>query len=260
MNQGFAKYIFCPLLILFFSLGLLSCSKKITPVATVPVAVPLPLSIDVEEIDFGYLHGKARLVYRDDKKEREVKAHIRVRKDSVIWMNFTVIGVQGGKALINQDSITIVSTVDREYYVFDYVELSKRFHFPVNYQVIEAAILGNLLQKKNGNDVISQDGPFDVLTQSSGDVSIKNSINRDTKKIEKVELTEPTSGNSLNIDYTNFQPLGDRSFAYNNVTHVVYKTINGILSNTINVEFNKAEVGDKELKFPFHIPRKYDRR
>jgi len=257
MNQGFTKYIFCPLLILFFSLGFTSCSKKITPVATTPA---LPTTVDVEEIDFGYMHGKARMVYKDDKKEREVKAHIRVRKDSVIWMTFTVVGVQGGRALINKDSITIVSTVDREYYVFDYAELSKKFHFAVNYEVIEAAILGNLLQKRNGNDGIDHAGPFDILVQTQGEVSIKNSINRTTKKIESVELLEPSSGNTLNVTYTNFQPLGDRTFPYNNVIHIMYKTINGVLSNTINVEFNKAEVGDKELKFPFNIPRKYDRR
>jgi hypothetical protein len=255
MNQGFTRHFFFPLLILFFSLGIVSCSKKITP-----VSAPAPTTVDVEEIDFGYMHGKARMVYKDEKKEREVKAHIRVRKDSVIWMTFTVVGVQGGRALINKDSITIVSTVDREYYVFDYTELSKKFHFTVNYEVIEAAILGNLMQKKNINDVIQEVDTFAILKQSQGEVSIKNSINKTTKKIEKVELIEPSSGNTLNVTYSNFQPLGDRTFPYNNTIQVMYKTLSGVISNTINVEFNKAEVGDKELKFPFNIPRKYDRR
>jgi hypothetical protein len=85
----------------------------------IPVAPPAA-SIDIQEIDFEYLHGKARLSYRDNTKEREVKANIRIRKDSVIWMSFSVIGVQGGKALINKDSITILSNVEKEYYVFDY--------------------------------------------------------------------------------------------------------------------------------------------
>jgi hypothetical protein len=206
------------------------------------------------------MHGKARMVYKDNKREEEVKAHIRVRKDSVIWMNFTVVGLQGGKVLINKDSITIVVTVKKEYYVFEYAELSKRFNFNVNYEVLEAAVLGNLMQKKNNTDVISQEGAFDILTQAQGEVRIKNTVNRATKKIEKVELREPTTGNSLHVDYSNFQPLGNRSFPYNGVINVVYKTLTGVINNTINIEFNKAEVGDKELKFPFNIPRKYDRR
>ncbi len=188
MKKKFFNCLYGPLMVLFFSLGVVSCSKKVIPITTPPVSK----SVDLEEIDFGFMHGKARMIYKDEKKEREVKAHIRVRKDSVIWMTFSVIGFQGGKALINQDSITIVSTVDREYYVYDYAELSKRFHFTVNYQVLEAAILGNLIQKKNGADAVTQDGDFDVLTQAQGDVRIKNSINRISKKIEKVELIEPT--------------------------------------------------------------------
>jgi hypothetical protein len=41
---------------------------------------------------------------------------------------------------------------------------------------------------------------------------------------------------------------------------VFYKTAAGIVNNTITIEYNKAEVGDKELKFPFKIPQRYDRR
>lgn len=263
MRFAFSRY--GTLLIVFFSLGLFSCSKKTLPTATAPLPTQAPvvttIPVDLEEIDFGYMHGKGRLVYKDDKKDQEVKAHIRIRKDSVIWMNFTVVGVQGGKALINKDSITVVSSVRKEYFVFDYKELSKRFNFEVNYALIEAAMLGNLMQMRKPDDAVTATDQLNIITQSIGGVTIKNAVNKATKKIEKVELNEATSGNALQIDYSNFQPLGEKSFAYNNLIRVVYKTITGGTINTsILVEFNKAEVGDKELKFPFKIPPKYDRR
>ena len=88
------------------------CSKKV--IAPVTVTAPKP-TLNIEQIDFEYFEGKARMILRDAKKERDVKAAIRIRKDSVIWMKFNVIGIQGGSALINRDSITIVSTVDKEY-------------------------------------------------------------------------------------------------------------------------------------------------
>lgn len=232
-----------------------SCSKK-----TVPTLPPAPKTLDIEHIDFGYLHGKARLVFKDEKKEREVKANIRIRKDSVIWMNFTVVGVQGGKALINKDSITIVSNVDKEYYVFEYTELSKRFNFPIDYAVIEAAMLGNPIKSNSAQNEIGQEGDRDKLTQMEGSVIIKNLINPIMKKIEYVELVETTTNNMLKLEYSNFQPLGDKYFAYNGTVNVFYKTAAGLISNTITIEYNKAEVGDKELKFPFNIPKRYDRR
>lgn len=249
--QKLFSFVFVTVALLAFQ----SCSKK-----TVPTLPPPPKTLDIEQIDFGYLHGKARLVFKDEKKEREVKAAIRIRKDSVIWMTFSVIGVQGGKALINKDSITIVSTVDKEYYVFDYEELSKRFNFKIDYSVIEAAMLGNLIKKNSTENEIGQEGERDKMIQKEGSVTIKSLINPIMRKIEYVELVEATTNNLLKIEYSNFQPLGDKNFAYNGVVNVFYKTAAGIINNTITIEYNKAEVGDKELKFPFKIPQRYDRR
>lgn len=235
---------------------LAACSKKtisVLPGTTKP-------SVNIESIDFEYFHGKARMVLRDANKEREVKANIRVRKDSVIWMTFSVIGVQGGKALINKDSITIVSTIDKEYYVFDYQELSKRFNFPINYDVIQASLLGNPLLNRSPEDVIEQLSSMYLLKQKAGTVDVVNFVNSAASKIEKIELKESDSNNTLNIAYSNFQPVGGKLFPYNGTISLFYKTPSGLLNTTIIFEYNKAEVGDRELRFPFNIPKKYDRR
>ncbi len=241
----------------FWCLLLLAgCHHKIAP--TLP---PPPKSVDIQEIDFEYMHGKARLIFRDNAKDREVKAHIRIRKDSVIWMKLTVIGVQGGSALINKDSITIVSNLEKEYYVFDYAELSKRFNFEINYKVIQAALLGNPIQAQTADDEVSEDSFFNLrINQRNGSVMIQNLINKSTKKLERVDLTESVTGNSIKVHYSDFQPVGDKLFPYKGMIDVMYKTVSGIVNNTIIFEYTKAEVGNKELRFPFNIPKRYDRR
>ncbi len=235
-----------------------SCSKKI--IAPVAVVTPPKLTLSIEEIDFEYFHGKARMVMRDANKEREVKTNIRVRKDSVIWMTFSVIGVQGGKALINKDSITIVSNVDKEYYVFEYAELSKRYNFEINYHVIQSAMLGNLIMPMKDDDVIQKDPSFFILNQHNGTIDVQNYVNAANMKIEKVELKESNTSNSFVLNYSNFQPVGNKVFPYNGTINLFYKTLAGLLNTTIIFEYNKAEVGNKELNFPFNIPKKYERR
>jgi len=245
-------------LILLFCVAatLQSCSKKIAPTAT---EAP-KRHIAIEEIDFEYFHGKARINIRDDKKEKDVKATIRIRKDSVIWMDISVVGVSGARALINHDSITIRSNVDKEYFVFEFAELSKRFNFEINYHIVQAALLGNLLYDKRENDKVTTDGTFNVLEQLIGTTIIKNYINTASTKLEKVDLKENNSNNSLVINYSNFQNVGTKAFPYNGVITVLYKTSAGLINNTITFEYSKAEVGDRELKFPFNIPRRYERR
>lgn len=245
------------LIVIISSFLAVSCSKKVVSPPTISAPAT---ALNIEEIDFGYLQGKARMVLRDSKKERDVKANIRVRKDSVIWMTFSVIGVQGGKALINKDSITIVSNVDKEYYVFDYGELSKRYNFEINFDVIQSAMLGNLIAPRSNDDEVVQETSFFMLKQNIGTISVANYINSASMKIEKVEMKEGNTNNSLLLNYSNFQPLSNKLFPYNGTINLFYKTLAGILNTTIIFEYNKAEVGDKELKFPFNIPRRYVRR
>lgn len=233
-----------------------ACSKKtISSLSTEPKT-----ALNIEEIDFDYFQGKARMVLRDANKEREVKANIRIRKDSVIWMTFSVIGVQGGKALINKDSITIVSTVDKEYYVFPYSELSDRFHFDIDYDVVQAAMLGNPIIPRSNRDEVERESSMYMLRQNQSDVEVLNYVNAASMKIEKVEMKEEDTMNSLVINYSNFQPVGDKVFPYNGTINLFYKTVSGLLNTTIIFEYNKAEVGDKELRFPFNIPKRYVRR
>lgn len=244
------------LALIVLATALQSCSKSTTaPTATAPKR-----NIAIEEIDFEYFHGKARINVRDDKKEKDVKATIRIRKDSVIWMDISVVGVSGARALINHDSITIRSNVDKEYFVFEFAELSKRFNFEINYRIVQAALLGNLLYDRRPEDQVTTDGTFTVLEQLIGTALIKNYINTASTKLERVDLKEQNTSNSLVVNYSNFQNVGPKVFPYNGVITILYKTPGGILNNTITFEYSKAEVGDRELRFPFNIPRKYVRR
>jgi hypothetical protein len=233
-----------------------TCSKKVTG-----PTVPEPSkNIDIQEIDFEYFHGKARMNVRDDKKEREVKSTIRIRKDSVIWMDLSVVGVSGARVLIDRDSLTIRSNVDKEYFVFEFSELSKRFNFPITYKIVQAAMLGNLIYDRRPEDVVKTDGTFNILEQKLGTITIVNYINIASTKLEKVELKEANTSNSLVITYSNFQNVGPKVFPYNGHIDILYRTPAGIIQNSINFEYSKAEVGDRELRFPFNIPKKYERR
>jgi hypothetical protein len=242
--------------LLLFTLTVLitTCSKKTVPV--VESAKPEEALL-IEEIDFDYFQGKARMILKDASKERDVKAVIRVRKDSVIWMNFSVIGVQGGRVLINKDSITILNNLDNEYYVFEYAELSKRYNFEINYHVIQSALLGNLLMpRKPDDDVDKKDVTF-LLKQTNGTIDVLNFISATTQKIQKVELRENYTHNAMSITYGNFQPVANKLFPYIGTISMLYRSPAGLINTTIMFEYNKAEVGDKELKFPFNIPKKY---
>ena len=248
---------FFALLILGFT-ALQSCSKKVTPIAAYHISSS---ELIVDEASFDYFSGKANMYFIDESRKKDIKtqATIRMRKDSVIWINLKAAGgvIQGGKALINRDSISIVNDVDNEYYIFTYEDLSKEFGFELNYSIIQSAALGNLIMLRNNEDDVDKVKDFFLLKQESGTVTISNYINDKTMKLEKLVMRESESKNTLTINYSNFQLVGEKVFPYNGSIDLVYKTLSGILNTSIGIEYSKADMGDKELNFKFNIPKKY---
>ncbi len=216
--------------------------------------------LEVQEIDFDYFSGKAKVNYKDDKLDIKARANIRIRKDSVIWISFSAIGIQGARCLINKDSITIMNMVKKEYYVFNYDSLSKQFNFNVDYDAIQAVTLGNLIKKKDRTDQVEDTEDYFILEQKSGGVSINNFVNHKTMKIERVEMLEPNSKNTAVIRYYDFQMVENHGFPYSAIISLFYKVNAGTLNTVIEFEYSKAEIEDRELKFPFNIPKKYDRK
>ena len=245
------------ILLAIFSLALLtSCSKKLSGIGWMGDRSKL----DIRQVDFEYFSGKAKIYYKDHELDIKAKANVRMRKDSVIWISFSAVGIQGARCLINQDSITILNMFKKEYYVFDYDSLSRQFNFDINFESIQSAAIGNLIKSNGSGDNVAKTGDFFVLHQNSGSVTINNYVNPNTMKLERVEMLEDESKNSATISYYDFQVLKNTVFPFSAVISLFYTADNKTLNTQIEFEYNKAEIENKELKFPFNIPKKYVRK
>ena len=240
------------ILLAFIVATSLSCSSKITPVLEFEGG-----KLEINEMDFDYFQGKTRIAFKDPDNEIDAKATVRIRKDSIIWMNFSSAGITGVRCLINHDSITVLNALKKEYYTFSYPELSQRFNFRIDFETIQAAALGNLLINRKQTDLASERDTFLVLKQKEGMINVENYIDRDTHKITKVDLNETTSNNSASISYNNFRTVNDQYFPFSGLITLFYKAQNTTLNTTLEFEYSKAEIIDRELKFPFKIPKKY---
>lgn len=216
--------------------------------------------LDIQEVDFEYFSGKAKINYKDHELDIKARANVRIRKDSAIWIAFSAIGIQGARCMINQDSITIMNMVKKEYYVFYYDSLSKQFNFDVNYDAIQSVALGNLLVDRTKDNEVVEDGNFYQLKQRSGSVAIHNFINQRTMKIERVEMLEVASKNSAVIRYYDYGMVKEHAFPFSAIISLFYKADGKTLNTVIEFEYSKAEIEEKPLKLPFDIPKKYVRK
>jgi hypothetical protein len=220
-------------------------------------------NVELHEVKFTYLSAKAKINYKDSDNDQNATVNIRIKKDSLIWISLVpALGIEVSRCLITKDSIYILDRLNNQYLKYDFTSLGNKININLNYDIVEAMILGNLPFSKTAEDSLSKTTAEDyyILSQKRDALVIENYIKTNTMKLEKLQFKERKSHKELQIVYNNFAPLNSFLFGYSSLINLTYPQKGQIQSTTITTQYNKVEISDKPLNFPFNVPLKYTRR
>ena len=250
--KSFSSYIG----IIFLSLFILqSCSNKLSVFSKSYSAKDL----NIEKLDFDYLSIKSKIQFKEPHKTTKATALIRMKKDSVIWFNLSgALGVQGVRGIITKDSVKIINRVEKSYYLFDFNEVSTEFQFPIDYNLIQAMILGDMPKQLNESNSIKKNGDKYIIKQNIENIRITNFVNEQTMKLEEVNVTEKETDNSLKLLYKDFKNVNDQGLPFSIFISLIHHNEFGELETQLNIDHLKADASDKPIKFPFSVPKKYE--
>lgn len=229
-------------------------------------------SLENNEFQFNVLSAKASVKFIDD-KETSFKAHIRVKKDSAIWVSITpLLGIEMARVLITKDSVMFLNRIDKQYFVgtFDYI--NNKFGTDLDYQMLEAVIVGNSIEfEKEEKDIITnvdkKKHAYYISTEKKRKVrkDLKKDKNKlkeltqaiwlspETFKIIELVISTPKSDHSLVSKYSDFIELENNSFPQKiDVTLISEKTVN------ILIDYSKVSIEKEDISFIFKIPAKYE--
>ena len=216
-------------------------------------------NVEVEEIDFDYFMARTKVRYAEGDKQVNGNANIRIKKDSLIWFSVSPsIGLEATRVMITKDTAVVINRMDKEYYIFNFDEISRYFNFKVDYDLIQAILLGNLARAIDDETQIAKENNYYMIKQKSGPLDIQSFVLMDNKKIETVLINEDETSNFMTLKYSEFKEMSEFLFPKICQVNLTYKAKKGPLVTSINLQHNKAEISDKPLKFPFNIPAKYD--
>jgi len=239
---------------------------KPTPADTTAMAPNRPgiseARANVAEIDFDYLTAKSKISFKSPQQSIDnASVNIRVRKDSLIWVSISKLGIEAVRGLITQDSIVIIDKIHREYSVYDFPTLSKQFNFAMNFDLLQALIVGNLPLPKRPAQKVKNERNYLLLRQSEGKVLVENYIGED-RKLKRLMVTEQPTKNTLRLDYEDFSSLNNFLFPYTSLVTLDYqsKTDGQFYQTLLRIKYSKVELVDKNPGFPFTIPASYERR
>lgn len=210
--------------------------------------------------DFEYMFTKTKIHYKDSDYNVSTSANIRIKKDSIIWLSISpLLGIEAARAMITQDSMVLMNRLNREYTVYNFKNLSEKFHFDINYQLIQSMILGNMPMRPESSNQIISSRHFYIVKQQNGPYTIENYISRELMELQKVQMQEKPTNNSLTLEYENYKPLAAFSIPFNSYISFNYEQGSEVKNTEINIKHGRAELASA-LLFPFDIPSRYERK
>lgn len=258
---------------------LFSCKTTRKVVQTPPALVKLKGaevisvfdSMMSRQFNFEWLTAKATVDYTDKSGETNTfDVNLRVRKDSAIWISITpLLGIEAARVLINRDSLMILDRVHKNYTARDYIYLEEMLKTDLNYDMIQAVIVGNYFPYRKNEKLKSlyEDEPYVILSTLNKRQVKRVQEEKDPSKpviqdfwidgnyrIAKSRITDDKKDRWIEANYKNFIDVNSELFPGNLVV-----TISSSSPIIIKLEYNKV-VADEMFTMPFSVPEKYERK
>lgn len=208
----------------------------------------------MNEIDYKTFSGKAKMHYASNDQKQEFVSHIRIHKDSVIWVNVTAAAgmVSVARIYITPDSLFLLNHLQKEVHKLAIADANKLLPIPVNFALVQNLLIGNLL-KKGGTATDATDfGGTWTLSVVDTDMDQQIGFNKTDSTIRSLQMRTKDDSVQGMVQYGAYENTNGRKFA----TERVLTISNGGEPHYLDMNFNKAEF-DLPVELPFSIPKNY---
>ncbi len=213
--------------------------------------------IQQNQLSFLTFSGKSDVDFEDSEgKKYNVTAHVRMFKDSMIWISITaILGIEGLRALITHDSVFLMDKQNKIYTARSVSYLQEVTALPLDLASLQELIIGNpvfldtsiLSYNKSVNSIsLLSNGPFfkNLLTVGESDKLLQSS---------KLDDQDPMRNRTCHLTYSDFERKNDMSFPTRRSISVAEKKKIDIQLDFRQFAFNET------LSFPFTVPKNYKR-
>ncbi|WP_400193352.1 DUF4292 domain-containing protein [Hymenobacter sp. B81] len=249
------------LLVLVGSLSLGACHRRLAPTqSTAAPATPPAPAVMARNLDFTYLSAKGKAQIDANGEKYSANVNLRMRKDSVIWLSASLLGIEGVRAIITPDSVQVINKLEKTFYAGNFTYLSRQFNVPVTFAQVQALLLGDYLPALNGaTPRVENDGPVQKVNYQQASVLVEQLIDLSRSRVQKLSVQDVQTSNSVKVTYADFQPLegNGQLFAHGTLIEAQQP---GRPAALISISYRSVELDKSKLDFPFSVPAAYGRK
>jgi Domain of unknown function (DUF4292) len=220
---------------------------------------------DVREanVDFKYLTAKSKISFKSkDQDIDNANVNIRMKKDSVIWLQINALGIEVARGLITRDSIQFLDRYHKQYYKYTFADLGSKFSFKLDFDLLQSILVGNMPIPKKAGERFKREKDFFMLRQEAGKVVVESYVGEQNRRLKKLLAIDEPTKTTLRLDYDDFSALNNYLFPYTGLVELDYesKEDKQRYQTVFRIKHQKVELTDEVLSFPFSIPAKYERK
>ncbi|MDX5418135.1 MAG: DUF4292 domain-containing protein [Hymenobacteraceae bacterium] len=243
------QLLLCLLGMLLFS----ACKKETIPSAATATTETVG-NVSVQNLEFTYLNARGQLKLEDKGETTSSGYSLRMKKDSIIWVSVLPgMGIEAARFKMTRDSVYVMNRIHKEYTATSYDFLSKRFNVDLDFNVVQAILLGNY--QANGSEKATNQGQVQHVQQLRENLLFDYFISDKNLKLQQLNVKDQDTGNTITVQYESFQPIGTVPFAHALMAQVLQS---GQVSD-FSLNHSKVTVSDEVLEFPFSVPSGYKR-
>jgi len=208
-------------------------------------------------INFTTFSAKIDVDYEDaEGKKYNVNAHVRMYKDSAIWVSITgPLGIEGLRAYITTDSVKVMDKQNKSYIARSVSYLQEVTELPLDLASLQDLLIGNPVFLDS--NIVSYSKSADAVSLLSNGIFFKNlfTIGETDKLVQhsKLDDLDELKNRTCYLTYTDYENKKGVNFSTKREISVVEKKKLDIKLNFKQYDFNET------LSFPFSVPKNYKR-
>lgn len=281
MNRGFNSFVavfksryWLGFLLLLPMLMACKQQKKITETPSrcnldYKNAKALTAYLKTNEFVFDKLNAKLTVDATIDSTSNTFSISLRIRKDSIIWMSISKLGIEGARVFITKDSVKFFNRLNSTYFKGDFSYISRLLNTPLDYEILQSLLVGNSATFYNEDEKLKPG--IDNCQYLLGTIR-KYKLRRVMEKGKELKESaqsiymHPETFKISRILFYEFNPerIFDARFSdYSQVDSAqlfplkMNYSIRTQKNITIDVNYAKPRLNE-EQSFPFKIPENYE--
>lgn len=247
-------------LIIIVSFSLLSCKTTKTVIKPVNLKKETPEflfdRLIHQQFQADWLSAKGKLRYEDPYQSASATVNIKMKKDSLIWMNIKKLGIEAARVKITTDSIYIINRIHNEYSIHGLDYLEKRYNLPATLSMIQTLLLGNpiFFGKKHMQSTIKES--FHELHFKEDGMESYYWLDHPDFFLRKMNFIDNHARRTLEFTLDDYRQIPENQ----NFSYLRTLELNSRETGQINIDFKFSKL---EINAPktirFEIPERYER-